>query len=69
MQGKKQTLPVKSFRKRASTPAYVSPNQLIFAGFETPFEQQLTKNNRWIKLSIIRVCSKTKNACKINTFE
>ena len=53
MQGKKQSVPLKSFRKRASTPPYISPNQLIFTGFETPFEQQLTKNNRWIKLSMI----------------
>ena len=51
MQGKKELKPTKSFRKRASTPVYVSPNQLILVGFETPFEQQLTKNNRWVKLN------------------
>jgi len=51
MQVKKELNPTKSFRKRASTPQYVSPNQLILVGFETPFEQQLTKNNRWVKLS------------------
>ena len=38
-------------RKRASTPGYVSPNQLVLAGFETPFEQQLTRENRWVKLA------------------
>lgn len=38
-------------RKRASTPDYVSPNQLILLGFETPFEQKLTRQNRWVKLA------------------
>jgi IS5 family transposase len=38
-------------RKRASTPDYVSPNQLILLGFETPFEQKLTSENRWVKLA------------------
>ena len=51
MQGKQESKLLKVYRKRASTPQYVSPNQLILAGFETPFEQQLTKNNRWVKLS------------------
>lgn len=51
MQGKKESTLLKAYRKRASTPQYVSPNQLILVGFETPFEQQLTKNNRWIKLN------------------
>jgi IS5 family transposase len=41
----------KSTRKRAGTPKYVSPNQLTIAGFETPFEQQLTSTNRWVLLS------------------
>ena len=36
-------------RKRASTPKYISPNQLILEGFETPFEQKLSKDNRWVK--------------------
>jgi transposase, IS5 family len=43
----------KAVRKRASTPVYVSPNQLTLCGFETPFEQALTSNNRWVKLSRI----------------
>lgn len=47
MQGKSTAKP----KKRASTPAYVSPNQLTISGFETPFEQALTENNRWVKLS------------------
>jgi hypothetical protein len=53
MQGKKESKPLKVYRKCASTPEYISPNQLILVGFETPFEQQLTKNNRWVKLSIL----------------
>ena len=36
----------KAVKKHASTPKYVSPNQLALAGFETPFEQQLTTQNR-----------------------
>jgi len=38
-------------RKRASTPVYVSPNQLILEGFQTPFDKSLTKNNRWVVLA------------------
>ena len=38
-------------KKGASTPRYVSPNQLTFCGFETPFAQHLTSENRWVKLS------------------
>lgn len=38
-------------RKGASTPKYVSPNQLTICGFETPFAQHLTSENRWVKLS------------------
>lgn len=53
MQGKNEIKAVKSLRKRASTPQYVSPNQFILDGFETPFEQQLTKNNRWVKLNTL----------------
>ena len=51
MQVKKESSLLKAYRKRASTPQYVSPNQLVLVGFETPFEQQLTKNNRWVKLT------------------
>lgn len=38
-------------KKGASTPKYVSPNQLTLCGFETPFAQHLTSENRWVKLS------------------
>ncbi|MFN0081249.1 MAG: transposase, partial [Ferruginibacter sp.] len=41
----------KSSKKGAVTPQYVSPNQLTLCGFETPFEQALTSENRWVKLS------------------
>ncbi|MCY7421007.1 MAG: IS5 family transposase [Chitinophagaceae bacterium] len=46
-----QAKPRKAVRKRASTPVYVSPNQLTLWGFETPFGQALTTTNRWIKQS------------------
>lgn len=42
----------KTLRKRAATPHYISPNQLTLVGFETPFEQQLTSKNRWVKMAI-----------------
>jgi len=38
-------------RKRASAPVYVSPNQLTLEGFQTPFEQSLSKDNRWVVLT------------------
>lgn len=41
----------KVVKNPARTPVYVSPNQLVIAGFETPFEQALTSENRWVKLS------------------
>lgn len=41
----------KHIKKRAFTPAYVSPAQLTLEGFETPFEQKLRKDNRWVKLA------------------
>lgn len=47
MQGKRERV----VKKPARTPAYVSPNQLTICGFETPFEQALTSDNRWVKLS------------------
>lgn len=46
-----QDKPRKAVRKRASTPIYSSPNQLTISGFETPFEQALTANNRWVNLT------------------
>ncbi len=47
MQGKS----AKTSKKHASTPGYVSPNQLTLAGFETPFAQKLTTENRWVKMA------------------
>ena len=38
-------------RKRASAPKYLSPGQLTLDGFETPFEQHLDPNNRWVVLA------------------
>lgn len=40
-------------KKGACTPRYVSPNQLTICGFETPFAQHLTSENRWVKLSTL----------------
>jgi transposase, IS5 family len=42
---------VKQRKKRALALDYVSPNQLTFEGFETPFEQSLNPNNRWVVLA------------------
>jgi hypothetical protein len=47
MQGKA----AKGIKKRAATPQYISPNQLVLMGFETPFEQKLTTKNRWVKMA------------------
>ena len=47
MQGKA----TKRVKKPAATPRYISPNQLTLAGFETPFEQKLTTENRWVKMA------------------
>jgi hypothetical protein len=46
-----QTKTSKVSQKRASTPKYVSPNQLVLAGYETPFAQKLTSENMWIRMS------------------
>jgi len=43
MQGKRG----KGSKKHAGVPVYVSPNQLTLLGFETPFEQKLSRENRW----------------------
>jgi len=42
---------IKSCKRSASTQKYISPNQLVLIGFETPFVQQLTRENRWVKLA------------------
>ena len=41
----------KGGKKRASTPGYASPAQLSLVGFETPFDQKLSPNNRWVRLA------------------
>lgn len=41
----------KALKSRASKQNYVSPSQLFFTGFETPFSKNLNQSNRWIKLS------------------
>ena len=41
---------MKNTRKMyALTPKYQSPNQLILASFETPFENMFNPKNRWIR--------------------
>jgi hypothetical protein len=41
----------KSSKKCAPTPKFVSQNQLVFEGFESPFEKKLNPENRWIILA------------------
>lgn len=41
----------KTQKKRAPTPRYTSPNQLTLDCFQTPFEQKLNPDNRWVVLS------------------
>ena len=48
MQGKA----TKQVKKPAATQRYISPNQLTLVGFETPFEQKLTTENRWVKMAL-----------------
>jgi hypothetical protein len=38
-------------KKRAQVPEYVSPNQLVLDGFESPFDQKLNPKNRWVVLA------------------
>jgi transposase, IS5 family len=49
-------------KKRAPKLAYQSPGQLTLPGFETPFEQHLKTDNRWVIMSKIipwdELCSK-----------
>ena len=40
-------------KRRAQAPEYVSPNQLVLAGFESPFDQKLSPSNRWVVLLIL----------------
>ncbi len=41
----------KPLKKRAPTPNYVSKNQLVLEGFESPFDKKLNLENRWIILA------------------
>lgn len=41
----------KSVKKCAPTPDFVSQNQLIFDGFESPFAKNLNSKNRWVILA------------------
>jgi IS5 family transposase len=47
MQGKSG----RSVKKLAAGPKYISPLQLSLEGFETPFERNLNRENRWVKLA------------------
>ncbi len=38
-------------KKCASTRDFVSQNQLVFEGFESPFEKKLNPENRWVVLA------------------
>jgi IS5 family transposase len=49
MQGKSS----KGGKKLAASPKYMSPSQLSLEGFETPFERNLNKNNRWVRLATL----------------
>lgn len=41
----------KALKYRASKQRYLSPTVIPLPGFETPFDQHLDKNNRWVKLA------------------
>ena len=41
----------KATKNRASKNAYISPSQMMFEGFETPFAQKLDPDNRWVRLA------------------
>ena len=38
-------------KTHAQVPKYVSPKQLVLAGFESPFEKSLNPTNRWVVLA------------------
>jgi hypothetical protein len=40
----------KAFKKCASKNEYMSPRQLTFPNFESPFSRHLPKDNRWVQL-------------------
>lgn len=41
----------KAFKKRASKKEYMSPRQLTFTAFDSPFNRHLPKDNRWVQLA------------------
>src|SRR5678810_661598 len=41
----------KAVKNRASKQDYISPQQLILTGFESPFANQLLSTNRWVRLA------------------
>jgi hypothetical protein len=41
----------KTLKKRVFAPNFVSSDQLVLAGFETPFSQKLNPGNRWVLLA------------------
>lgn len=41
----------KTSKRRAASRPYVSQNQLVIEGFETPFSQHLDPENRWVQLA------------------
>ena len=41
----------KALKSRASKQAYVSPQQLVLSGFESPFSNVLSPTNRWVILA------------------
>jgi len=42
---------IETRKSRAFNSPYESTRQLVFSGFETPFERELDKKNRWVVLS------------------
>jgi IS5 family transposase len=43
----------KAQKYRASKQRYLSPKVIPLPGFDTPFDQHLDKNNRWVKLAAL----------------
>jgi len=41
----------KSSKRRAASRPYISVDQLVISGFETPFSQNLDPDNRWVQLA------------------
>jgi IS5 family transposase len=41
----------KTSKRRSPSKPYVPQSQLLIAGFETPFLQNLDPGNRWVKLA------------------